>query len=333
MTQYNCNFCFNAFATEILLDKHKTNTKYCLELQEKELQGKELQGKELQKKKEKHIFRCPDCNNNFSTKQSLTNHINVCKITKQKLLNDKDEEIKKLRNFLLQKDTEKDNEIKNLLLQINELKNKQNNDEKLIAELQAKLEIYKDSQDCLKEIAKQPKTIQNKNIQNKSIQNNNHSVNNKYVYLTPLDLTHEIIKQKVEENFTKKHLIEGQKGVAIFTYDNLLLDENNNLKYLCGDTSRNLFYYKNPDGTIEKDPKATNLTKMIVEDVIAKSHNMVMEILDNDTIEMLQKLDYQNIFYDIKHLRDDNGKFISNLSSLTSNKKPIIKQITPNLEI
>ena len=313
MTQHNCEFCLNMFATEVLLDKHKTSAKYCLE----------LQGKETSKKKDKHTFKCVDCNNNFSTKQSLTNHVNVCKMAKQKLLNDKDEEIKELRSFLLQKENEKDKEIKNLLLQINELKNKQFDDQKLIAELQAKLEIYKDSQDCLKEIAKQPKTIQNKNIQN-----NNHSINNKYVYLTPLDLTHEIIKQKVQENFTEKHLIEGQKGVAIFTYDNLLLDDNNNLKYLCGDTSRNLFYYKNSDGNIEKDPKATNLTKMIAEDVIAKSHNMVMEILDDDTIELLQKLDYQNIFYDIKHLRDDNGKFISNLSLMTSNKKPSIKKIT-----
>jgi hypothetical protein len=64
---------------------------------------------------------------------------------------------------------------------------------------------------------------------------------------------------------------------------------------------------------------------MIAEDVIAKSHNMVMEMLDDNTIELLKKLDYQNIFYDIKHLRTDNGKFISNLSLLTSKKPPAIK--------
>ena len=94
------------------------------------------------------------------------------------------------------------------------------------------------------------------------------------------------------------------------------------MKYLCGDSSRRFFYYKNDDGTIQKDPKATNLTKMITEDVIAKSHDMVMEILDDNTVEMLKKLDYQNIFYDIKHLRNDNTEFISKLSLLTS-KKPI----------
>ena len=61
---------------------------------------------------------------------------------------------------------------------------------------------------------------------------------------------------------------------------------------------------------------------MITEDVIAKSHDMVMEILDDNTVEMLKKLDYQHIFYDIKHLRNDNAEFISKLSLLTS-KKPI----------
>ena len=314
MDLYTCQYCSQTLSTQCLLNTHQTIDKYCLEKQSK--------------KKNKN-FKCIDCNNEFSAKRSLTNHISICKIAKEKLLIEKDIEINKLKNLLIEKDIEvkhllieKDIEVKNLLtdkdIEIKNLLSDKNNQlteyKNKVIELQAKLEIYKDSQDCLKEIAKQPKTT--KNIQNNSI-------NNKYVYLTPLNLTQEIIKQKIEENFTEKHLIEGQKGVAIFTHDNLLLDENNNLKYLCGDTSRNYFYYKNPDGTIEKDPKATNLTKMIAEDVIAKSHNMVMEILDDDTIELLQKLDYQNIFYDIKHLRNDNGKFISNLSLLTS-KKPSI---------
>ena len=326
METYTCQHCLLTLSTQNLLDKHQTTNKLC------------------SKKKVKN-FKCIDCNNEFSAKQSLANHILICKIAKVNLLLEKDNQIVSLKNVLIEKQNEnlilknvlleKDIEIKHILnVKDTELKNvlhekyieiknvlSEKNDElteykNKVIELQAKLEIYKDSQDCLKEIAKQPKTT--KNIQNNSI-------NNKYVYLTPLNLTQEIIKQKIQDNFTEKHLIEGQKGVAIFTHDNLLLDENNNLKYLCGDTSRNYFYYKNSDGTIEKDPKATNLTKMIAEDVIAKSHHMVMEILDDDTIELLQKLDYQNIFYDIKHLRNDNGKFISNLSLLTSKKLNTIK--------
>ena len=328
MDIYICQYCSQTLSSQTLFDMHQITNKYCLE-------------KQVQFKKKKN-FKCSDCNNEFSSKRSLVNHILICKVAKEKLLVEKNDEINKLKNLLIEKDieikniltekdmeiknvlTEKDMEIKHVLTEKNmEIKNilTEKNDElteykNKVIKLQTKLEIYKDSQDCLKEIAKQPKTT--KNIQNNSI-------NNKYVYLNPLNLTHEIIKQKIEENFTEKHLIEGQKGVAIFTHDNLLLDDNNNLKYLCGDASRNFFYYKNSDGTIEKDPKATNLTRMIAEDVIAKSHNMVMEILDDDTVELLQKLDYQNIFYDIKHLRNDNGKFISNLSLLTSKKLPAIK--------
>ena len=297
-----CNFCSNTFTSNIILDKHTKTAKYCLQLQGKI------------KKKEK-IFKCEDCNVELTSKQTLINHGLSCKAARIRKI--KDEEIKELlkrEKELLKREKELKRENDELKINMKLFESNYIEQGKLVVELQTKLEIYKDSQECLKEIAKQPK------IQQK-IQNNNNSVNNKYVYLTPLNLTQEIIKQKIEENFTEKHLIEGQKGVAMFTHDNLLLDENKNLKYLCGDISRLLFYYKNEDGTIEKDPKATNLTKMIAEDVIAKSHNMVMEILDDDTIELLKKLDYQNIFYDIKHLRNDNGKFISNLSLLTS-KKP-----------
>ena len=322
MSSYECQFCENSFMSQSLLDRHKNTTKYCLE----------LQGKELPKKQS---FKCTDCSNTFSTKQTLNNHIKTtCKVVKQKMSIEKDKEIEELKNIIRYKDKEllefknivknkdnelfeKNNQLKEKDAELIEFKNKQ-------IELQTRLEIYKDSQECLKEIAKQPKIQNNnsKNIQN----NNNNSINIKYANLMPFNLTQEEIRQKIEENFTEKHLIEGQKGVAIFTHDNLLLDENSNLKYLCGDTSRLLFYYKNEDGSIQKDPKGTNLTKMIAEDVIAKSHKMVMDISDDSTIELLQKLDYQNIFYDIKHLRDNNGKFISSLSLLTS-KKPVLKQI------
>jgi hypothetical protein len=227
--KFNCQFCSKTFNTKIILERHQTEARYCLE----------LQGKVEPKKKEKPkpSFKCNGCDHEFSTKQTLGNHVSNCKYVKDKLIYELRAEVEDLKNKLL--------------------------------EANVQIEIYKDSQECLKEIAKQPK------IQN----NNNNNINNKYFYLTPLNLTQEFIKQKIEENFTEKHLIEGQKGVAIFTHDNLLLDDDNNLKYLCGDTSRLHFYYKNEDGSIEKDPKGTNLTKMIAEDVIMKSHNMVMNMM------------------------------------------------------
>ena len=62
-----------------------------------------------------------------------------------------------------------------------------------------------------------PKTINNQN--------------NKYTFLTPFNLTKEEIKEKIEQNFTKDHFMNGQKGVADFTYNNLLLDEKKQLNY------------------------------------------------------------------------------------------------------
>lgn len=244
----------------------------------------------IEDKPDKKIFKCVDCSKNFATKQSLNVHTFSCKIAK-------------------------DNEIEFLKKEITILKEKNIELQEKNIELQTRLEIYKDSQDCLKEIAKQPKNVQNNN------NSNTNNIGNKYINLSPFNLTKEEIKQKVEDNFTADHLIGGQKGVALFTYDNLLLDENNKLKYLCGDLSRFLFYYKNKDGVIEKDIKANHLTQMIVDDVIAKSYQIVMDISGNESIEALLKLNYQSVFFDVKKMKEDNRDFANNLSQLT-NKKP-----------
>ena len=264
MSYYNCQFCDKIFTSQTLLKQHQTITKYCLKLQNKE----------------NATFKCSYCENNFATKKTLNNHIaTTCKVVKRKLSEEKDREIELLKTYLLEKNNEIELSKTYLLEKDNEIKILKNK----LLENNNVLEIYKDSQECLKEIAKQPK-IQNNN--SKNIQNNNNSINIKYANLSPFNLTQEEIRQKIEEKFTEKHLIEGQKGVAIFTHDNLLLDENSNLKYLCGDASRLLFYYKNEDGSIQKDPKGTNLTQMIAEDVIAKSHKMVMGISDDVTVEL-----------------------------------------------
>ena len=208
--------------------------------------------------KEEKKFECLECKDMFATKQTLATHVTCCKVIKQKNLIGKDDEIKRLTNLLEQKNNE-------------------------ILELRTKLDIY--YQNSFKEIPKRKKV---KTIEKAEKKISNNNLTNKYNYLTKLKLTDEIIKRTVEEDFTEKYFIEGQKGVAMFTYNNLLLDEENNLKYVCGDVNRYLFYYKNDDETIQKDVKAINLTQMISEYVIQKSQSILMKFTDNES--------YQNCF-------------------------------------
>jgi hypothetical protein len=130
---------------------------------------------ESDKKQPEKIFECLDCFTVFKTKQNLNNHLSLCNATKIRMI--------------------KDEQIKNLEQEIDRYK-KENN------ELKIKLDIYKSDHDCIQEIAKQPKTINTSNTLN----------NNKYMYLSPLFLTKENIKDVIETNFTKDNFLNGQKG-------------------------------------------------------------------------------------------------------------------------
>uniref|UniRef100_A0A6C0E0E7 Uncharacterized protein n=1 Tax=viral metagenome TaxID=1070528 RepID=A0A6C0E0E7_9ZZZZ len=117
-----------------------------------------------------------------------------------------------------------------------------------------------------------PKTINNQN--------------NKYTFLTPFNLTKEEIKEKIEQNFTKDHFMNGQKGVADFTYNNLLLDEKKQLNYFCSDTSRKFFCYKDVNGELKKDIKTKMLTNFIADDIIIKSNNICDNALSDKSLNL-----------------------------------------------
>ena len=84
--------------------------------------------------------------------------------------------------------------------------------------------------------------------------------------------------------------------------------------YICTDSSRNVFNFKNKDGQLEKDYKAKKLTETICPAVITKSENIFKKFNTKETsVEYIQKL------IDIKKMKVDNDKFVNELSILTSN--------------
>ena len=270
-----CEFCNKEYKNISNLNNHQKTAKFCLKIQKGEQKGE--QNLEL---------TCDLCDKILSSKYRLDSHKLTCKVNKKIMYEDLIDIIK-----------QKDEEIKQ-------------KDYRII-ELESKLEMSEKFQDCLTDIAKQPKIQTNQQIQN-----------NKYINLSPLNLTPEYVKDKVENNFTKNNFLEGQKGVAEFVFDNLLKDENGKTKYICNDSSRHKYTYKAEDGEIKTDIKAKKITDMIKNDIIKKSN----DIISNEMKKTDDMLKYMGKILDINNMKyDDNGKFLSRLSILT--------QYTENQEI
>lgn len=272
----NCEFCSKTFSSLSSLNKHKSAAKYCLKIQ-----GKEIL-KNNNEQSEKDIISCEYCKKTFCSNQSLQRHLNVCGAIDPKKELKTVEERHKEQMIMLEESYKEQLQIKDIE----------------IAELKASLKIYKSSDECLKEIAKQPKNT----TTNNTTKNNN---NNNLLYMPTLNLDKDTIKTKIKNNFTESHLKDGQFGVAYFTVDNLLKDEDDNYMYICTDPSRQMFSFKNKNGIIEKDFKANKLTKLISEDVIKQATN-----LTDDKIESHIKLS------EIREMKKDNTKFTSKLSNL-----------------
>jgi predicted transposase YbfD/YdcC len=266
---------------------------------------------------------CQYCDSEFNTKAHLERHqttVKYClKLQEKTVLNDNE------RRYVCSDGcgksiTSKQNYIKHVesckvLCQKKckdyEISLKEKDD--LINNLRAKVEILEKDRDLVHEIAKQPKQQQTNNTQN-----------NKYVILSPFSMTQNEINNIVNEKFTKEHFLNGQQGVARFANANILKDMKGNLTYMCVDPSRNIFNYKDKEGKIEKDVKATKLTDSISPAVIKKSEIIYKEIIPQD--DLFRATEYAKTLLDIKRLRHDNVKFVNELSRLTHNTSSLVNK-------
>ena len=117
------------------------------------------------------------------------------------------------------------------------------------------------------------------------------------------------------------YVLDGQKGVAKFAYDNMLKDKNGDLNYYCTDASTSSFKFRNHDGNIHKDINALKLTDKLVEAGInTQSSNLASKIWTNDdgTINTDKFLYGLGKIQEILNLKNDNCIFKNQLASLTS---------------
>jgi hypothetical protein len=170
------------------------------------------------------------------------------------------------------------------------------------------------------EIIKQ-KDIDMKDITMKSVSTPKTNItvnNNKYNFLQTFNLSPDYIKSQIDSYFTENHLLDGQKGVAIFTYNNLIKDDEG-MNYYCTDPARRKFIFKNKDGTIQKDFKSETLTNLIAKDIIAKSCMMYEEIRPELSLDNYKQNQYVSNLADIKNIKRDNTTFATSLAGLACN--------------
>jgi len=245
-----CEFCNKTLSNLSSLNYHKKTAKYCLNIQ-KGISKKIIEDEKIEQKIIKKNEVCQLCNKEFSTKKHLIQHLkNTCV-----------DDYYKINCIIL--------ELKNIKARNCELEKLVKEKDIQIAKLETIIEtkdnFYKDDHECLKEIAKNPK-INNTNISANNNSNTTNTTNNKILSLnTPMNFNDfEKIQNLLNTCCNIEYILDGQKGFAKFAIENLLIDEEGNLKYICTDPSRSIFKYKDDSGDIQKDIEAKKLTNYLV---------------------------------------------------------------------
>ncbi len=216
-SELTCQFCSKEFKTKYYLSSHQKEAKYCLKIQESQNSEKIIVS----------LVTCKFCDKNFSS-SSFNRHDSTCKKKNQFLLNQKDEEITRLK-------VEKEKEISSIYK----------------ASAEHAQAVAERAHATIDEIAKQPTYQKNstKNIQNNLMISN----------LTPLDLTQARVDSIINEKYTKNDFYEGQKGAAQVVYKYLSTDSNGKSQIVCTDTERGTFHHIDVNGEHVVDYKNSHL--------------------------------------------------------------------------
>jgi hypothetical protein len=281
-----CEYCNTEFKTNSALNTHKIKAKYCLIIQGKikpkekvfkcnlcnkllsTKQKLELHKEKCEGKKEKvEEFKCNYCNKILSSKQYLEIHCKKCEIIEEK--EEKDFKCQYCDKLLSTKqsilhhlnvcDKKKDKEIKELKEHLENQKKELKNEFK--EQFKKQEENYKEQ---IKDLLNKLENLANKAIDKPTIVSN--TTNNSLNIATSMDFNNiEYIKNIIDNYLTINHIVDGQKGLANFVRETMLLDDNGKLKYVCTDPSRNIFKYKDSNGDIKKDVEAKKLTCSIIK--------------------------------------------------------------------
>jgi hypothetical protein len=165
------------------------------------------------------------------------------------------------------------------------------------------------------------------------VTNNNNTINNhKYNFVVTNNFSVGSFSGVIDDEYTQKDFLQGQRGVAYFARDKLLTDkETGKLYYYCSDTGRKIFVMRDKKGNIVKDCKSVKLTELLVEGgIVEKSISHYRDIL-RDLEEYQKKTNESIVSFDrkrmacvknlseIQEMEMNNAKFVAVLSRLVCN--------------
>ena len=288
-----CHHCKNKLANVSSLNYHIKTNKKCIAIQ------KNITVSTIG-------IKCLGCEKLYSSEYILNNHIKECvAFEKTTIIEGLKNNSTTLKNKI--EELEIDNEyIKSKLLTLN---NQYTDDifekDRLLTELEAKIELYKEFSNSSKSSA----TTVNNNTVNNNVNNN--------IIVSSLDIMEDPSKLNmlIEKYYSTDYFIEGQVGVAKFSNDHLITDDDGNKLYICTDTSRNSFKYKNSKGEIVKDPHGTNLAVTLLDNGLkdmARKHLNTLLSMDHDFNNVTSK------FFEIDDMCKDTKKFCKHLGSLVA---------------
>ena len=286
------------------------------------------------------MFTCDYCNNEYATKSSLNHHKRTAK--KCLLLRESTEQV----NFLNCKKCGFQTTLKNTLIMHKcKLENINYVFDKKITELEKenkdlKLKLEKSEEDVIRlatdniNLERKIESYESKmfKLASKptSINHNNRTTNNNTQNLIISDWRQDTITEKVDKGFTLEHLEDGIKGVARFTDEHIIRGNDGNKSLMCSDPSRMIFKYKDSDGIIQKDLRATKLKNAIKDPIIKKSQEMfttessrLFDVISNaaDDNKYFTNAKIDNLrdnFLQVKRIDDNADMYAKELVLLTN---------------
>lgn len=307
MIQYQCEFCSKSFASKSGMKIHQTRTKYCIKIQQK-----------MNLNVVDKLETCQYCCTKYEPK-TIKRHLVTCKLKQQHDINAYEvslqsqaaiyeERIKvlenKLKSYLTFYEEQLREQAKDYEEQLQEHSEQisQLRDELIFSKGQMK--VMEGDHKCLLKIASQSKVT---NVTN----------NTKILSMNPLDLSQERLHNIISTDLTYNHSLEGQKGIAEFVDQKVLIDECGKSNYGCTDKSRRVFKHKDKDGNVCTDIEAKQLTDGIFKAGIAERSQQVS--LDwcmnpDGTMDEAKRKFALDKINEVRKMKRDNSVFTKELS-------------------
>ena len=232
-----------------------------------------------------------ECKITFISKNQFQNHQNTCLIFLKNKITELEDENKDIYYF---------QEQMNKYKELNEEKEKK----------------YKEQDNQIKYLQEQIISITKTAISKPTTTNNTKILN-----MSIINLENSNVENIIQDKFNLDMISEGQKGVVKFAVNYLLKDADNNLNYVCTDSSRKIFKYKNDTGDIEKDMNAQKLTTILTDNGLIKKTIKISTDYWTDEDGTIDNDKFINLFSktaEIRMIQEDNTIFKNELVNQTT---------------